>query len=223
MAENMHLAELAAACRWIGARGWSPATRGNMSQRRDARSCFTESGLDKGNLGPDDFLTVDIHTGEAQPGRRPLAETGLHTFIYRCFPEVGCVLHTHSVSATVLSQAAQGSALRLSGYEMQKSLADQSDHQDEVAIAVFDNSQDIPALVQRITQRDEITPLRYGFLTRGPWPDLLGGGTCARPGTIWKVSNSYLSTSGAVVCWRPHDPGGDYRYRGHHQRYPLRP
>lgn len=57
--------------------------------------------------------------------------------------------------------------LRLSGYEMQKSLAGQADHQDEVAIAFLDNAQDIPALVQRIAQRDEITPLRYGYLTRG--------------------------------------------------------
>ncbi|WP_406705060.1 methylthioribulose 1-phosphate dehydratase [Sodalis sp.] len=167
MAENKPLAELVAACRWIGARGWSPATGGNMSQRRDAHSCFiTASGLDKGDLGPDDFITVDIHTGETQSGRRPSAETGLHAFLYRRFPEVGCVLHTHSVSATVLSRAEQGSALRLSGYEMQKALAGQSDHQDEVAIAIFDNAQDIPALVQRIAQRDKITPLRYGFLMR---------------------------------------------------------
>lgn len=168
MAENMQLAELVGACRWIGARVWSPATGGNMSQRRGARSCYiTESGLDKGHLDADDFLTVDIHTGSAQPGRRPSAETGLHTFLYRRFPEVGCVLHTHSVSATVLSLAEQGSALRLSGYEMQKSLTGQTDHREEVTIAVFDNSQDIPALVQRIARHDAITPLRYGFLTRG--------------------------------------------------------
>lgn len=82
MAENKPLAELVAACRWIGARGWIPATGGNMSQRRDAHSCFvTASGLDKGDLGPDDFITVDIHTGETQSGRRPSAETGLHAFL----------------------------------------------------------------------------------------------------------------------------------------------
>ncbi|BAE73547.1 Methylthioribulose-1-phosphate dehydratase [Sodalis glossinidius str. 'morsitans'] len=164
----MQLAELVAACRWIGAKGWSPATGGNMSQRRDVHSCYiTESGLDKGHLDAGDFLTVDIQTGAAQPGRRPSAETGLHTFLYRRFPEVGCVLHTHSVSATVLSRAEQGSTLRLSGYEMQKSLTGQTDHREEVAIAVFDNSQDIPALVQRIALQDALTPLRYGFLMCG--------------------------------------------------------
>ncbi|WMQ74537.1 MAG: Methylthioribulose-1-phosphate dehydratase [Sodalis sp.] len=60
-----------------------------MSQRRDAHSCFiTTSGLNKGDISPDDFVAVDIHTSETQSWLRPSAETSLHAFLYRCFPKV---------------------------------------------------------------------------------------------------------------------------------------
>ncbi|MCL2895992.1 MULTISPECIES: methylthioribulose 1-phosphate dehydratase [Brenneria] len=168
MTENLQRAALLAACHWIGQKGWCPATGGNMSVRLDERQCLiTESGKDKGSLQAEDFLLVDIATNHVPSGRTPSAETGLHTLLYRTYPQTGAVLHTHSVNATVLSRAIAGAELVLHGYEMQKSLAGQKSHLDAVTIPIFDNDQDIAALARKVAARAEQTPLRYGFLVRG--------------------------------------------------------
>ena len=162
------LAQLVTTCHWIGAKGWAPATGGNMSVREDARWCWlSESGRDKGSLTCDDFLQVDILNNNAPSGRKPSAETGLHTLDYRLFPEANVGLHVHTVHATVLSRLETGNTLQLQGYEMQKTLSGQHSHLDSVAVAIFDNDQDIEALAARIEAYARSHPLRYGFLIRG--------------------------------------------------------
>ncbi|NIF00130.1 methylthioribulose 1-phosphate dehydratase [Pantoea sp. Acro-805] len=168
MTDFLPLEHLVAACHWIGAKGWAPATGGNMSVRQGAEYCLlSASGKDKGNLTRDDFIQVEIATNLVPSGRKPSAETGLHTLIYRLFPQAGAVLHTHTVNSTVLSRVEKGNALLLSGYEMQKTLAGQDTHLNTVAIPVFDNDQDIDALAQRIEAFAADMPLQYGFLLRG--------------------------------------------------------
>jgi len=168
MRVTQQLAELVAACRWIGTKGWCPATGGNMSVRIDGQTCLvSESGQDKGSLEAGHFLTVNILSQRVDDQRRPSAETGLHTLIYRRYPTVGAILHTHSVNATVLSRVEPRDTLVLEGYEMQKSLTGQQSHLTPVSIAIFDNDQDIPALAERVAARDERVGLRYGFLVRG--------------------------------------------------------
>ncbi|ACS84725.1 methylthioribulose 1-phosphate dehydratase [Musicola paradisiaca] len=169
MSNNPQLSELVAACRWIGQKGWCPATGGNMSVRLDEQWCLiSESGKDKGNVQAQDFLQVDIASNHIPSGRTPSAETGLHTLLYRLLPQqAGAVLHTHSVNATVLSRVEKRAALVLEGYEMQKSLSGQRTHLDRVTIPIFDNDQDIPALAARVAALHETAPLRYGFLVRG--------------------------------------------------------
>lgn len=168
MSLNRELEQLVAACHWIGGKGWAPATGGNMSVRQDEAFCLlSESGKDKGALTCDDFIQVEIATNRVPSGRKPSAETGLHTLIYRLFPDAGAVLHTHTVNATVLSRVEKSPALLLQGYEMQKTLAGQSSHLDAVSVAIFDNDQDIEALAARIACFAAQSPLRYGFLLRG--------------------------------------------------------
>ncbi|WP_318358418.1 methylthioribulose 1-phosphate dehydratase [Enterobacter sp.] len=167
MTDNLQLTALVDACHWIGAKGWAPATGGNMSVREDANRCWlSESGKDKGSLTPANFLLVDIDTNIAPSGRKPSAETGLHTLIYRLFPEANAVLHVHTVNATVLSRIEKSALLNLHGYEMQKSLSGQTSHLDTVPVALFDNDQDIDALARRIADTDPVN-LKYGFLLRG--------------------------------------------------------
>ncbi|NUL35987.1 methylthioribulose 1-phosphate dehydratase [Kosakonia sacchari] len=168
MTDNLQLQQLVAACHWIGAQGWAPATGGNMSVRQDADWCWlSESGKDKGSLTTGDFLQVSIADNHAPSGRKPSAETGLHTLIYRLYPDANAVLHVHTVNATVLSRVEKSPALHLSGYEMQKSLSGQTSHLDTVPVAIFDNDQDIDALAARIADYAQTHPLRYGFLLRG--------------------------------------------------------
>ncbi|MEJ8324222.1 methylthioribulose 1-phosphate dehydratase [Kosakonia sacchari] len=168
MTDNLQLQQLVAACHWIGAKGWAPATGGNMSVRQDAEWCWlSESGKDKGSLTTADFLQVSIADNHAPSGRKPSAETGLHTLIYRLYPDANAVLHVHTVNATVLSRVEKSPALLLNGFEMQKSLSGQTSHLDTVPVAIFDNDQDIDALAARIADYAQTHPLRYGFLLRG--------------------------------------------------------
>ncbi len=77
MTESLQLTQLVEACRWIGAKGWAPATGGNMSVRQDETFCWlSESGKDKGSLTAQDFLQVEIASNRAPSGRKPSAETG---------------------------------------------------------------------------------------------------------------------------------------------------
>jgi len=162
------LAQLVTTCHWIGAKGWAPATGGNMSIRQDEQWCWlSESGRDKGALTTDDFLQVDIASNLAPSGRKPSAETGLHTLVYRLFPQANAVLHVHTVNATVLSLIEKGNAVNIQGFEMLKSLSGQVTHLNTLPIAIFDNDQDIDALAQRIEQFAQHHPLQYGFLLRG--------------------------------------------------------
>ncbi|MET3702360.1 methylthioribulose 1-phosphate dehydratase [Citrobacter sp. UYEF32] len=168
MTNNLQLHELVNACHWIGQKGWSPATGGNMSVREDAQWCWlSESGKDKGSLTTADFLQVSIADNHAPSGRKPSAETGLHTLIYRLFPNANAVLHVHTVNATVLSRVERAPELLISGFEMQKSLRGQTTHLDTVPIAIFDNAQDIDALARHIEHYAQERPLNYGFLLRG--------------------------------------------------------
>lgn len=168
MTDNLQLAPLVEACRWIGSKGWAPATGGNMSVRENDRWCWlSESGKDKGTLTTADFLQVEIATNSAPSGRKPSAETGLHTLIYRLYPQANAVLHVHTVNATVLSRIEKSATLALTGYEMQKSLSGQTSHLDTLTIPLFDNDQDIDALARRIEDRAQTHPLDYGFLLRG--------------------------------------------------------
>ena len=64
----------------------------------------TISGRDKGRLGGEDVMVVDIDGRAVATDARPSAETLLHTQIYRRFPDANAVLHTHSRTQTVASR-----------------------------------------------------------------------------------------------------------------------
>jgi methylthioribulose-1-phosphate dehydratase len=160
-------------CRFLGERGWAPATGGNFSVRLDEGHCLiTQSGCDKSRLTVDDLMVCDLHGNALDPALRPSAEVGLHARLYRVDSGVGAVLHTHSVVSTVLSRATKGD-LVLQGFEMQKSLTGNRSHEQAITIAIFDNDQDIAALAGRVQQRwpaagaspDTLT--QPGFLVRG--------------------------------------------------------
>ncbi len=159
--------QLIDAGRWISERGWVPATGGNFSARTESGFLVTASGFDKGALTPQTFIHFNAD-GERIGGEgKPSAETSLHQMIYRLVPDAGCVLHTHSVAATVLSRFERGDSYAISGYEMQKSLSGETTHLDTLAIPVFDNDQDIDALSARVAARHALEPLRHGVLIRG--------------------------------------------------------
>ncbi|WP_370299047.1 methylthioribulose 1-phosphate dehydratase [Pontibacterium sp.] len=166
----MHAQQIIEAGRWIDQQGWCPATGGNFSIRLDADSALvTASGCHKGHLTDDDFLVVDLN-GEPigdLAGRKPSAETLLHTRLYALGGQIGAVLHTHSVASTVLSRLETSDWFELSGYEMQKSLSGNATHDETIRLAVFDNTQDMTLLADQLSARWADQPLQWGFLVSG--------------------------------------------------------
>jgi len=159
---------LARVCRLFGDRGWCRATSGNFSLRVGPGHCLiTQSGRDKQRLEQGDLMVCDLQGKSADEHCRPSAETPLHCALYRLDPTIGAVLHTHSVTSTVLSRAA-GDALRVSGFEMQKSLTGILTHDVEVAVKVFANDQDMATLAARVADSWQGGELRVpGFLIAG--------------------------------------------------------
>ena len=154
-------------CRLFGERQWCPATGGNFSARLDNGRCLiTRSGCDKSRLAADDLIACSFDGEALETDYRPSAETALHTCLYRLDPQIGAVLHTHSVNSTVLSRRA-GERLELHGFEMQKALGNRT-HDERIELLVFDNDQDIDALAQRLERQWRQQRLAQpGFLVRG--------------------------------------------------------
>ncbi len=160
--------EIIDAGRFLYSRGWSPATSSNYSMRLSTTTALlTASGKHKGQLGQDDVLVTDLSGNSLEPGKKPSAETLLHTQLYRCRPEVGAVLHTHSVSATVLSRLIPGDHLPLEGYELQKAFAGVATHESTVLVPIFDNDQDIARLAAKVQPWLDAHPECPGYLIRG--------------------------------------------------------
>lgn len=164
-----HLAqEIIDAGRFLYGRGWSPATSSNYSTRLSpTEALLTVSGKHKGQLGPDDVLATDLSGNSLEPGKKPSAETLLHTQLYRWRPEIGAVLHTHSVNATVLSRLTPGDFLEFEDYELQKAFSGVTTHESRVCVPIFDNDQDIARLAAKVQPWLQAHPDCVGYLIRG--------------------------------------------------------
>ncbi|MDH4568313.1 methylthioribulose 1-phosphate dehydratase [Pseudomonas sp. BN414] len=160
--------EIIDAGRFLYGRGWSPATSSNYSARLSAtEALLTVSGKHKGELGPDDVLATDLDGNSLEPGKKPSAETLLHTQLYRWKPEIGAVLHTHSVNATVLSRLTLADSLVFADYELQKAFSGISTHESQVLVPIFDNDQDIARLATQVQPWLDEHPDCVGYLIRG--------------------------------------------------------
>lgn len=138
--------------RELSALGWTPATSSNFSRRLDDRhTAITVSGRDKGRLNEADIMVVDFDGKAVGSDHRPSAETLLHTQLYRRFPEIGCVLHTHSPNQTVASRLYAGAGhVHLEGYELLKAFAGNTTHEMAIDVPVLANTQDMPTLAAQV-------------------------------------------------------------------------
>lgn len=154
---------------FLHTQGWAPATSSNYSFREPGETDFyiSESGIDKGAFRKENFLLVNADGNPVNDARKPSAETALHCAIYRLFPDAHCVLHTHTVLNTILSQHfLPQKALILANYEILKGLEGIKTHQVFVEIPIFDNTQDIPALAKQVESYAQTSELR-AFLLAG--------------------------------------------------------
>lgn len=160
--------ELIVNIRELAQAGWTPATSSNFSRRLDDRhAAITVSGRDKGRLKEDDIMVVDFDGAAVGSDHRPSAETLLHTQLYRRFPDIGCILHTHSPTQTIASRLfADAGHVRLEGYELLKAFVGNQTHEMSVDVPVLPNSQDMTELSAQVEALLDAGPM-WGYLIDG--------------------------------------------------------
>lgn len=129
-------------------------TAGNLSAReQDGTLWVTASGVDKGNMGRDDFLrmTVAGQVIEAPDGRRPSAETSLHQAIYRWDDDQRACLHIHTIAANLLTRVFPED-VPLPPIEMIKGLGIWDEH-PRVAAPTFSNFAHVPDIADAVGAR----------------------------------------------------------------------
>ena len=98
-------AVLATAKRMLAA-GLVEGTSGNISGRLpDGLVCLTPSSVDYDTMTLDDLVVVDLDGAVVAGTRSPTTEKDLHLATLRRYPELGAVIHTHAVYATMVALA----------------------------------------------------------------------------------------------------------------------
>jgi L-ribulose-5-phosphate 4-epimerase len=91
-------------------RGLVTYTWGNVSEIDRASGLFVikPSGVDYDALTPDDMVVVDLDGNRVEGRYKPSSDTETHLELYKAFPEMGGIVHTHSPWATSWAQAGRG-------------------------------------------------------------------------------------------------------------------
>ncbi len=83
-------------------------TWGNVSgiDRGSGVMVIKPSGVAYADMSADQMVCVDLQSGAVVEGDyRPSSDTPTHIALYRAFPQIGGVVHTHSRWATIFAQA----------------------------------------------------------------------------------------------------------------------
>ena len=84
-------------------------TWGNVSavDREKRLVVIKPSGLNYDKMKPEDMVVVDLDGNIVEGDYKPSSDTATHLELYKNFPDIGSVVHTHSEWATIWSQAGQ--------------------------------------------------------------------------------------------------------------------
>ncbi len=82
-------------------------TWGNVSGIDKEKGLFVikPSGVDYDKLTPKDMVVMDLEGNKIEGDLKPSSDTATHLEIYKAFPEIGGIVHTHSSYATSWAQA----------------------------------------------------------------------------------------------------------------------
>lgn len=82
-------------------------TWGNVSGIDKEKGLFVikPSGVDYDKMSPDDMVVMDLEGNKIEGYLKPSSDTPTHLEIYKAFPEIGGIVHTHSSYATSWAQA----------------------------------------------------------------------------------------------------------------------
>ena len=82
-------------------------TWGNVSgiDRERGLVVIKPSGVDYDGMSPEDMVVVDLEGRRIEGKWKPSSDTDTHVALYRAFPSLGGIVHTHSRWATTFAQA----------------------------------------------------------------------------------------------------------------------
>ena len=85
-------------------------TWGNVSglDRESGLVVIKPSGVDYDVLKPEDLVVLDLDGNVVEGQYRPSSDTDTHLELYRKYPQIGGIVHTHSTWATIFAQAGMG-------------------------------------------------------------------------------------------------------------------
>ena len=92
-------------------------TWGNVSaiDRERGLIAIKPSGVAYEAMQADDMVVVDLDGNVVEGKWRPSSDTATHLALYRRYPSLGGVVHTHSTHATAWAQAISMTSMALSG------------------------------------------------------------------------------------------------------------
>lgn len=84
-------------------------TWGNVSgiDRASGRMVIKPSGVAYDRLTPEAMVVTDLEGRVVEGGYAPSSDTPTHAVLYKAFPNVGGIVHTHSAFATAFAQASR--------------------------------------------------------------------------------------------------------------------
>ena len=85
-------------------------TWGNVSgiDRESGLVVIKPSGVDYDKMTADDMVVVDLEGNRVEGSLNPSSDTATHLELYKAFPDMGGIVHTHSPWATSWAQAGRG-------------------------------------------------------------------------------------------------------------------
>ncbi len=92
--------------KWLVIQTW-----GNASgiDRERGLMVIKPSGVSYDRMKPGQLAVVSLKTGKMVEGKlKPSSDTPTHLVLYRAFPQIGGIVHTHSLYATAWAQAGRG-------------------------------------------------------------------------------------------------------------------
>ena len=91
----------------LPAHGLVTFTWGNVSEidRESGYFVIKPSGVPYENLKPEDMVIMDLNGNKIEGKYNPSSDTPTHIELYKAFPEIGGIVHTHSSYATSWAQA----------------------------------------------------------------------------------------------------------------------
>lgn len=154
----------------LAAKGWFPATSGNLSIRvgdftpEQFTFAITASGKDKSVNTPSDFLLVNE---KGQPtettGLKPSAETLIHCEIYKA-TGCGAIFHVHTVFNNLVSELFwERKSIPVDGVELIKAF-NIWDEEAQIEVPILPNYADIPRIAELV--QDAIVPRVPGIMLR---------------------------------------------------------